>query len=64
MRYPTSDIEVEFEINRPFSYSATELQQSYFHEGQTDGRTDVADDNNRFFFEKKRRRLLKNDTFI
>ena len=38
MYYPTPDIWAEFEIYRPVNYSATK-HQSYFHERQTDGRT-------------------------
>ena len=70
MHYLTSDILAECEINRPFSYSATE-HQIYFqkrqtdrwtdgrHNGQTDGQTSPTTTIGRVFFQKKRKKLLK-----
>ena len=46
MHYRLTDIQAEFEINRPVRYQIT-AKRSYSHRRQTDGRTDVAYDNNR-----------------
>ena len=50
MHYPLTDIQADFEINRPMRYQATE-KRNYLHR-----RTDVAYDN-RFFSEKKKKIL-------
>ena len=69
MHYPLTDIQADFEINRPVRKRIT-AKRNYTHRRQTDrqmdrqtdrrtdGRTDVAHDNNRYFFRKKKK-LLK-----
>ena len=46
MHYPISDIQVEFENNRPIRYQITE-KINCFYRRQTDVRTDIAFVNNR-----------------
>ena len=39
MHYPLTDIQADFEINRPVRYQIT-AKRNYFHRRQTDGRTE------------------------
>ena len=57
MHYPLTDIQADFESNRPVRYQIT-TKKNYFHRLQTDGRRDVAYDNNMYFFRKKEKKLL------
>ena len=45
MHCPLTDIQADFEINRPVRYRNT-AKKNYFHRRQTDRQTDVAYDNN------------------
>ena len=53
MNYPLTDIQTDFQINRPIRYQITAIR-NYFHKRQTD----VAYDNKRYFFQKNKK-LLK-----
>ena len=70
MYYPLTDIQADFEINRPVRYRntakkkiistddrRTDERTDGTTDGKTDGRTDVAYDNNRYFFLKKEKLL-------
>ena len=62
MHYPLTDIQADFEINRPIRYQITAKINS-FHRRQTDGQTDRRTDRRHVrqlvvFFEK-RKKLLK-----
>ena len=69
MHHPRTDIQADFEINRPLDIKVPR-KKNIDTDGQTDrrtdrqtdrwidGRTDVAYDNNRYFFIEERKKLL------
>ena len=72
MHYLLTDIEADFEINRPVRHQIT-VKRNYFHRRQTDNQTDrqtdrltnVTYENNRYIFEKKNtKNTPKTKTFL
>ena len=57
MHYPLTDIQADFEINRPVRYRNT-AKRNYFHRRQTDGQTSRTTTIGSFF--QKKKKLLKN----
>ena len=58
MHYPQTDIQTDFEINRPVRYQFT-AKRNYFHRRQTDGQTSRTTTIGSFF--RKKKKTTKNE---